>query len=85
LQTGDLGLRSIQNVTGTPTQVGVIKILGLLQLSVHQDQSTSSQTETLFAPGAITFPPGTALGIEYSGGTVSKQRTFDALIQLIPA
>jgi len=85
LQAGDLGLRSIQNITGTPTQVGVIKILGLLQLSVHQDQSTSSQTETLFAPGAITFPPGTALGIEYSGGTVSKQRTFDALIQLIPA
>ena len=85
LQTGDLGLRSIQNVTGTPTQVGVAKILGLLQLSVHQDQSTSSQTETLFAPGAITFPPGTILGIEYAGGTVSKQRTFDALIQLIPA
>lgn len=83
LQAGDLGLRSIQSVSGTPTQVGIVKILGLLQLALHQDQSTTTQTETLYAPGAITFPPGTVLGIEYAGGTVSKQRLLNALIQLV--
>ena len=83
LQAGDLGLRSIQTVSGTPTQVGVVKILGLVQLGLHQDQSTTAQTETLYAPGAITFPAGTVIGIEYAGGTVSKQRILNALIQLL--
>ena len=83
LQGADLGVTSIQAVTSTPTQVGVCSILGLLQLSVHQDQSTTAQTETLFAPGAVTFPTGTVLGIEYAGGLVSKLRILDALIQLV--
>jgi hypothetical protein len=85
LQSGDLGVQSIQTVTSTPTVTGVFKIIGLLQLSVHQDQSTTTQTETLFAPGAITFPPNTTIGIEYAGGTVSKSRLFDTLIQLVQA
>lgn len=83
LQTGDLGVLSIQSVSGTPTQAGVSKLLGLLQLALHQDQSTTTQTETLYAPGAITFPAGTVVGLEYAGGTVSKARLLDALIQLV--
>jgi hypothetical protein len=83
IHPNDNGVREILTVTGTPTQVGVVKILGLMNLIVHQDQSTTTQTETLFAPGAITFPAGTVLGIEYSGGTVSKKRFFDTLIQLV--
>jgi len=83
LQGTDLGAMSIQSCTGTPTQVGISKILGLLQLALHQDQSTTAQTETLYAPGAITFPPGTVIGLEYAGGTVNKQRIIDVLIQLV--
>lgn len=83
LATGDLGVRSIQSVTNTPSVNGVVKLLGLLQLGVHQDQSTTTQTETLFAPGAITFPSGTVLGLEYAGGTVSKNRNLDLLVQLV--
>jgi len=82
-QTGDLGARSIQNLSAAPTQVGIVKVLGLLQLASHQNLSTTTQNETSFAPGAITFPSGTILGVEYSGGTVSKTRLFDALIQLV--
>jgi len=83
LQGTDLGVTSIQSVTGTPAQVGVAKLLGFIQLAVHQDQSTTTQTETLYAPGAITFPPLTVLGLEYAGGTVAKARFLDALIQLV--
>ena len=82
-QTGDLGARSIQNLSAAPTQVGIVKVLGLLQLASHQNLSTTTQNETSFAPGAITFPSGTILGVEYAGGTVSKTRLFDALIQLV--
>jgi len=83
LQGTDLGIQSIQNLSVTPTlAAGVIKVLGLVQLSVHEDQSTNSQTDTQYPPGMISFPSGTVMGIEYSGGTVSKQRIFDALIQL---
>lgn len=83
LQTGDIGVRSIQSASGTPNQIGVMDFYGLIQLGLHEDQSTSNQTETLFAPGIISFPAGTIVGIEYAGGTVSKQRLFDALIQLV--
>jgi len=83
LQGTDLGVRSVQSVSGTPTQVGVVSILGLLQLALHEDQSTTAQTETLYAPGAITFPTGTVIGLEYAGGTVSKSRLLDILIQLV--
>lgn len=83
IHPNDNGVQEILSITGTPTQVGVVKILGLMNLIVHLDQSTTMQTETLFAPGAITFPAGTVLGIEYSGGTVAKARFFDTLIQLV--
>jgi hypothetical protein len=83
LQAGDIGVRSIQNVSAAPTQVGVVRLLGILQLAQHQDQATTGQMETLYSPGAITFPTGTILSIEYSGGTVAKQRLFDALVQLV--
>jgi hypothetical protein len=83
LQGTDLGVTSIQSCSGTPSQVGIVKILGLIQLAFHEDQSTTSQTETIYAPGAITFPTGTVLGVEYAGGTVAKQRILDVLIQLV--
>src|SRR3990172_8528828 len=85
LQAGDLGLRSIQTVSGAPSLVGVCSIIGIIQLVVHRDLDTASSPsfETIFAPGAISFPTGTVLGIAYAGGVVSKQRTFDALIQLV--
>lgn len=83
LQGSDLGVSSIQSISGTPTQVGIVKILALLQLVLHQDHSSTAQNETIYAPGAITFPPGTIVGIEFSGGTVSKTRILDALLQLV--
>jgi hypothetical protein len=83
LQGADLGVMSVQNCSRSVAQVGVVKFLGLLHLALHQDQSTTAQTETLFAPGAITFPSGTVLGVEYAGGTVAKTRIFDTLVQLV--
>jgi len=84
LAAGDIGVLSIQNITLTPTlAAGSVKILGFIQLCYHQDQSTTTQTETQFAPGAITFPTGTVIGIEFAGGTVSKTRNFDCLLQLL--
>jgi hypothetical protein len=51
---------------------------------VHQDQSAQPTfAETIYAPGAVSFPTGTVIGIEYAGGTVAKQRTFDLLLQLV--
>mgnify|MGYP001282404369 CR=1 FL=1 len=82
LQGTDLGVTSIQAASGTPTQVGTMRFLGLINLSLHEDQSTTTQTETFFAPGTISFAAGTVLGIEYNGGTVSKARLFDTLVQL---
>jgi hypothetical protein len=83
LASGDLGVRSIENITTNTTLTGVINILGLIQLAIHQDQSTTTQTETIFQPGSISFPANTILGIEYAGGTVAKSRNFDLLIQLV--
>lgn len=82
-QTGDLGIRSIQSVSGTPTVVGNINLLGLIQFSIHEDQSTTAQTETIFAPGILSVPEFSVIGIEYNGGTVSKTRLFDILLQLV--
>jgi len=82
LQSGDLGVASIQNMSTAPTSAsGAIKMLGFIQLSYHKDQGTNSY-ETIYAPGAVSFPAGTVIGIEHQGGTVSKQRRFDAMIQL---
>jgi hypothetical protein len=82
-QTGDLGARSIQNLSVAPTlAAGAIKVLGFIQLGYHEDGGTVA-LETLYAPGATTFPEGTIMGIEFAGGTVSKTRRFDILVQLI--
>ena len=83
LQAGDLGVLSIQNLSASPLlAAGAIKVLGFLQLGYHEDGGVTA-LETLYAPGATTFPDGTVLGIEFAGGTVSKTRRFDVLIQLV--
>ena len=83
LQSGDIGVTSIQSVSVAPITTGAIELLGFVIISVHEDQSTTNQTETSFNPGVITFPAGTNIVIEYAGGTVSKTRLFDALIELV--
>lgn len=83
LQAGDLGVRSIQAMSASPTQVGIVKVLGLVQLAFHDDQNTTVQITSYFTQQAIAFPTGTVLGFEYAGGTVSKTRRFDAVIQLV--
>lgn len=83
LQSGDIGVRSIQAVSSTPIVTGVVDIYGLVQLVLHQDQSNTLQSETVYGAGAVAFPTGTILGVEYKGGTVSKQRTLGTLIQLV--
>lgn len=85
LQAGDLGCRSIQAISASPTQVGIVDIQGMLQLAYHQDQDTTFQKVTDFAPGSITFSAGTVLAVGFAGGTVAKLRDFDVLIQLVPA
>lgn len=83
LQAGDLGVRSVQNMSVAPTSTsGAVKLLGFIQLGYHEDAGTAAY-ETLYAPGATTFPTGTVLGIEFQGGIVSKTRRFDVLLQLI--
>jgi hypothetical protein len=84
LQAGDMGVQSIQAISASPTQVGIVAVHGQIRLAYHQDQSTTLQTKTEYAPGAISFPAGTVLGFAFAGGTVSKMRDFDALIQLVP-
>jgi hypothetical protein len=84
-QVGDLGVTSIQNLSVSPTlAAGAIKVLGFIQLGYHEDGGTSA-LETPYAPGATLFPSGTVIGIEHQGGTVSKLRRFDVLIQLLVA
>lgn len=84
LQTGDLGIRSIQNLSVSPSGgAGAVKILGFIQLAWHDDLSTTTGTYTDYAPSAISFPAGTIIGIEYSGGVVSKTRILGALVQLV--
>lgn len=82
-QSGDLGLTSIQSITDNSPNTGVVDILGNIQLAYHNDISNKNQLETNYQPGAIAFPSGTLLAVEYSGGTVSKDRLFDLLIQLV--
>lgn len=83
LQAGDLGISSIEGASVAPTSSsGAINFLGFVGLGYHEDGGTNFM-ETMFAPGATTFPAGTILGIEHQGGTVSKARRFDVLIQLV--
>lgn len=82
-QTGDLGLRSIQSASASPTVTGAVELNGVMQLCIHEDQSTTTQTETQFPPGSLVLPAGTEFNVEYAGGTVSKLRIFDVLAQLV--
>ena len=82
LQAEDTGVVSIQSASVAPTSSsGAVSFSGFVQLGYHEDGGTNFM-ETMYAPGAVTFPTGTVLGIEHQGGTVSKARRFDALIQL---
>ena len=84
LQTGDNGVRSIQNLSAAPSGgAGVIKVLGFIQFAFHYNLSTTTAVDTQYPPGSIAFPEGTTLGLEYAGGTVAKERILEALIQLV--
>lgn len=84
LQAGDLGMVSVQNMSVSPTSSsGAVNLSGFIQLGYHEDGGVTA-LETIYAPGATTFPSGTILGIEHQGGTVSKTRRFDVLLQLVP-
>jgi len=86
LQAGDFGVRSIQGLSASPSGgAGVIKLLGFIQFAWHFDLSTTQGVNSDFAPGAVAFPTGTVLAIEFSGGTVAKERIINALIQLVTA
>ena len=83
LQTGDYGVRSVQSVSGTPTTVGVIDLVGIIPLAIHADRDSTAQTETVFSPGVLTIDAGGVIGVEYNGSATSKQRLFDILFQLV--
>jgi len=83
-QVGDVGVRSIQNLSVAPSGgAGAITVQSSLQLAFHFDLSSTMGAETQFAPAAVSFPENTVLGIEFRGGTVAKDRVIDALIQLV--
>lgn len=85
LQSGDLGIRSVQTVSASPSGgAGVLKLLGFIQLAWHHDVSTTFGADTPYQQGAIAFPENTVLGLEYAGLGVSKDRILEALIQLVP-
>lgn len=83
LQTGDYGIRSVQNVSGTPTVIGVVDIVGAIPLGIHADRDSTAQVETIFSPGTLTVGSGENIVIEYAGSSTAKQRIFDILLQLI--
>lgn len=83
LQSGDYGVRSVQNISGTPTVVGIVDIVGTLLLGVHADRDSTAQIETVFAPGVLTVASGEQVIVEYAGSNTSKQRIFDILLQLV--
>jgi hypothetical protein len=83
-QGTDLGASDITAISAAPLVAGACNILGFIQLTFHNDPSTAGTTiETVYAPGAVSFPAGTIIGVEYQGGTVSKQRVLGALVQLV--
>lgn len=85
LQSGDIGVRSVQTVSASPSGgAGVLKLLGFIQLAWHSDLSSTAGVDTPYTPGAIAFPENTVLGLEYSGLGVAKERILEALIQLVP-
>ena len=83
LQATDYGIRSVQNVSGTPTTVGVIDLVGAIPLAIHADRDSTAQIETVFAPGVLTVPAGAVITVEWNGSATAKQRIFDVLFQLI--
>jgi hypothetical protein len=83
-QAGDIGVRAITGMSAAPSGgAGVIKVLGFIQLAWHNDVATTFGVDTQYPQGAIAFPEGTVLGLEYSGGTVAKDRILEALMQLV--
>lgn len=83
LQAGDYGIRSVQNVSGTPTVVGIVDVVGIIPLAIHADRDSTAQTETVFSPGVLTLGSGEQVVVEYAGSSTAKQRIFDVLFQLI--
>jgi hypothetical protein len=84
LQAGDTGVRDITAMSAAPSGgAGALKVLGFITLTWHSNLATTTGLLTQYYPGAIAFPEGTVVGIEYSGGTVAKERVFDVNIQLV--
>lgn len=83
LQSSDYGIRSVQSVSGTPTVIGVVDVVGSIPLGIHADRDSTAQVETVFSPGTLTVGSDEQIVIEYAGSATSKQRIFDILLQLI--
>lgn len=83
LQGTDYGIRSVQNISGTPTTVGIVDVISAIPLAIHADRDSTTQVETVFAPGVLTVATGGIITIEWNGGGTAKQRIFDVLFQLI--
>lgn len=83
LQAGDYGIQSIQSVSGTPTVVGIIDLIGAIPLAIHADRDSTAQTETIFAPDTLTVAEGSLVVVEFAGSATAKQRIFDILFQLV--
>ena len=83
LQSGDIGIVSVQNLSAAPNTSGAVKFLGNVQIVYHNNLSDTIQLETIYPQGAVSFPTGTVLGVEYAGSTSSKDRFFDLIIQLV--
>lgn len=84
LQAGDFGVRDITAMSAAPSGgAGAIKVLGFLTLTWHSNLATTTGIITQYQQGAISMPEGTVLGVEYSGGSVAKERVFDVNIQLV--
>lgn len=84
LQAGDTGVRDITAMSAAPSGgAGALKVLGFITLTWHSNLATTTGLLTQYYPGAIAFPEGTIVGIEYAGGTVAKERVFDVNIQLV--
>lgn len=83
LQGTDYGIRSIQNVSGTPTVIGNVDLIGSIPLAIHADRDSTAQLETVFAPGVLTISSLESITVEFNGSSTSKQRIFDVLFQLV--
>jgi hypothetical protein len=84
LQAGDLGVRSVQGMSASPSGgAGAVELCGFIQFAFHFDLSTTQGVDTSFTTGSISFPAGTIFVVEFNGGTVAKDRILNAQIQLV--